>query len=1100
MSHVTFGIEHPHQDETWRVSEAGGDNPPIRPRLLVHEQAAQEEAAEIAALVSAVCHMLTRLLASPSVTIIVYYAVGIYAYGHLEGWGAVDTAYFLTVSVTTVGFGDITPQTQRGRLFTCAYALLGLTVVMAALVPLALQVLEKRMAFERFVVRQLRQAELSLELRSRRWRGMRGVSGGSADCDVSGDVSGEGSGDVSGEGGGDVSGRSRAGAGPSLRVRGAERVRGLIRLALFAVQHDMEQSAAERRRVAGAYYAARYAKTMLAPLTVALLGAALMMTISTDGAGFIDGFYWAVITMATIGFGDVVPTSAAGKLAVVCFLPPAVTAMADAVGQVARIAARRRIREAAYGEMGGELLLCEARRTGRLEQSLTETEFLISVLKSHDLIDDAVVAAIHQQFAHIVRHAPVEVQPDRAATATADNVNDNADQERPSGGVTAPDPSGARDPPRSRRRDGVLTCEGAFRELVRQRRIRQSSPDNTHALLRQLASGRAPEPVALVDLSAADGGFAEWRTSYFVPRLREALPPPKEQGEPGGAAVAHADAAREAHAREEAELVEASKPGSALANSFVRAAAPDGSNAQYQHLLVPSSTAMAGLRFQRTTLAATGRSASVGARIAELLAAALTRLVALIRLLNSSRLATLAVYYSFGIAAYRWLEGWGALEVVYFLTVMSTTVGYGDLVPKTPQGRLFTAFYALAGITTVISAINASVRSVLRQVGTLRAHAHRLGIWRGIWRGQATPRALRLETPIRQVNAEHANYPLDYLTKVALGPMVAILAGVVIGVHILGEGAVTSFYWSVATMTTIGYGDVAVRPGVPQAVAVVFLPLAVAALSHAISQLSHVATTKAIRETEYAWFVEELLVEAATVKRSPDPTLSEAEFLVSVLKSYDLVDDSTVSILRDAFEAMLEEEDGSSPARGGTSGGASGVEAGAHGSTRLRGERVFTPHVLFRSLVRKGHVKQRPSQESDAMNSATTPSSQSSHGAGHPAIALVDLLAPDGGYAEWKADHYDPQVLGRSSASLRPIPQLWPIGGAPEAVVGASSIDVHSSGAHVGMHGAPHANGSGTCQAAKVVRSFRRLGAQARAGFVSASNRARSPKQAPTLV
>ncbi|MGB2074354.1 MAG: potassium channel family protein [Henriciella sp.] len=49
-------------------------------------------------------------------------------------------------------------------------------------------------------------------------------------------------------------------------------------------------------------------------------------------------------------------------------------------------------------------------------------------------------------------------------------------------------------------------------------------------------------------------------------------------------------------------------------------------------------------------------------------------------------------------AAYGRLEGWRALDTVYFLTVMSTTVGYGDITPKTPSGRFFTACH-FGGIT-----------------------------------------------------------------------------------------------------------------------------------------------------------------------------------------------------------------------------------------------------------------------------------------------------------------------------------------------------------------------------------------------------------------
>lgn len=66
----------------------------------------------------------------------VYYAFGAVAYDELENWKLLDTTYFLTVTVTTVGYGDMCPETNEGKLFTVVYALFGLVFVFAALSPL----------------------------------------------------------------------------------------------------------------------------------------------------------------------------------------------------------------------------------------------------------------------------------------------------------------------------------------------------------------------------------------------------------------------------------------------------------------------------------------------------------------------------------------------------------------------------------------------------------------------------------------------------------------------------------------------------------------------------------------------------------------------------------------------------------------------------------------------------------------------------------------------------------------------------------------------------------------------------------------------------
>ena len=55
-----------------------------------------------------------------------YYAVGGLVYDELEGWGLLDTTYFLTVTITTVGYGDFCPETPEGKLFTVVYCLVRL--------------------------------------------------------------------------------------------------------------------------------------------------------------------------------------------------------------------------------------------------------------------------------------------------------------------------------------------------------------------------------------------------------------------------------------------------------------------------------------------------------------------------------------------------------------------------------------------------------------------------------------------------------------------------------------------------------------------------------------------------------------------------------------------------------------------------------------------------------------------------------------------------------------------------------------------------------------------------------------------------------------
>lgn len=54
--------------------------------------------------------------------------IGTIFYHNVEGWRYLDSLYFTVVTMTTIGYGDFTPQTDIGKVFTIFFIFSGISV------------------------------------------------------------------------------------------------------------------------------------------------------------------------------------------------------------------------------------------------------------------------------------------------------------------------------------------------------------------------------------------------------------------------------------------------------------------------------------------------------------------------------------------------------------------------------------------------------------------------------------------------------------------------------------------------------------------------------------------------------------------------------------------------------------------------------------------------------------------------------------------------------------------------------------------------------------------------------------------------------------
>jgi len=67
--------------------------------------------------------LITRIV-QLSIVVIIIITAGAFVFLQFEDWSLIEALYFTTVTLTTVGYGDITPTNDISRLLTILYSLM----------------------------------------------------------------------------------------------------------------------------------------------------------------------------------------------------------------------------------------------------------------------------------------------------------------------------------------------------------------------------------------------------------------------------------------------------------------------------------------------------------------------------------------------------------------------------------------------------------------------------------------------------------------------------------------------------------------------------------------------------------------------------------------------------------------------------------------------------------------------------------------------------------------------------------------------------------------------------------------------------------------
>ncbi|HEX6710896.1 MAG TPA: potassium channel family protein [Rubrobacter sp.] len=76
--------------------------------------------------------------------VVVTLLAGTLFYSNTEGWSLLDSLYFSVVTLTTIGYGDLSPSTAASKIFTIFYIFVGLGIILAFVNAVAERAMERR--------------------------------------------------------------------------------------------------------------------------------------------------------------------------------------------------------------------------------------------------------------------------------------------------------------------------------------------------------------------------------------------------------------------------------------------------------------------------------------------------------------------------------------------------------------------------------------------------------------------------------------------------------------------------------------------------------------------------------------------------------------------------------------------------------------------------------------------------------------------------------------------------------------------------------------------------------------------------------------------
>jgi len=249
------------------------------------------------------------------------------------------------------------------------------------------------------------------------------------------------------------------------------------------------------------------------------------------------------------------------------------------------------------------------------------------------------------------------------------------------------------------------------------------------------------------------------------------------------------------------------------------------------------------------------------------------------------------LWYALGVIFYCLYEDWTFINSWYFITVTITTVGYGVIVPSDELSRTFLVFYIMVSMFFVALAIAHHTAVVLHNLESVVVADQPISADKGNDRWVF----LRL-------------YGMRLVWS-SLVLFLLIMLGTMIATFYYEFGFWDSLYWSVVSLSTVGYGDFVPSSHAERVVGGLFVLLGTSTFALVVSQLMAIMIAY-MKKKDVLKFLSQPLTSEVLLELDESGCVTKEMYINFMLVKGGFVDACVLADLSASFDLLDKDGNG----------------------------------------------------------------------------------------------------------------------------------------------------------------------------------------------